>query len=540
MPGYTMSALCASTHTDIVYPGMAELLRSKRDGGKIPMNSKEIENASGLTRANIRFYEKEGLLKPQRRENGYRDYTNEDLQCLKKIRLLRELGISLEQIRYLQENPTALEAVMAERIGHAAEEIANRENTIAVCNRIREDQVSYDNMDAGKYLNGMEKQDVLKWDREAEDPHPWKRFLARNLDLLLCSLLVAGVFSGFHKLPPNGLFGGFLNNLLGFGAMLLAEPLFLSHFGTTPGKRIFGITLHERSGRRLTYAEAMKRTWKVLLYGIGLGIPLYNLYCLYRSYRRYVQGEELPWEELPPEAECRIQEKEPWKIVIPTIAVYAVSLAAAVLSALCQFAPKNRGELTTAEFAENYNDYVELFENTDLPGAYLMEKESEEGEAGQFAAAAGWGESEMVGENGQAVIQLPQEPPIRFAYQTEGGVLKAVSFEQTFSDAEMISGYQSQMRYAVLAFAGAQRQVSVWDGSLWKLLRQMDSKQIAYKDYDFVVGDVHVTCFVDYREEQWIPVNNMLLCVSEEEDAVFSIRFSMEKIGSAYHPSAHD
>ena len=46
------------------------------------MNIKEIEERSGLTRANIRYYEQEGLLAPARRENKYRDYSEEDLETL--------------------------------------------------------------------------------------------------------------------------------------------------------------------------------------------------------------------------------------------------------------------------------------------------------------------------------------------------------------------------------------------------------------------------------------------------------------------------
>ena len=36
------------------------------------MTIKELEARSGMTRANIRFYEQEGLLTPQRLDNGYR------------------------------------------------------------------------------------------------------------------------------------------------------------------------------------------------------------------------------------------------------------------------------------------------------------------------------------------------------------------------------------------------------------------------------------------------------------------------------------
>ena len=43
------------------------------------MTIRELEQKSGLERANIRFYEKEKLLNPVRRENGYRDYSEEDL-----------------------------------------------------------------------------------------------------------------------------------------------------------------------------------------------------------------------------------------------------------------------------------------------------------------------------------------------------------------------------------------------------------------------------------------------------------------------------
>ncbi len=57
------------------------------------MTIREIEALSGMTRANIRFYESEGLLTPNRMENGYRDYTRSDLDTLHKIRLLRARGL---------------------------------------------------------------------------------------------------------------------------------------------------------------------------------------------------------------------------------------------------------------------------------------------------------------------------------------------------------------------------------------------------------------------------------------------------------------
>ena len=50
------------------------------------MNIKQASEQSGVSAPNIRFYEKEGLLTPARRQgNDYRDYTAGDVRTLKLI-----------------------------------------------------------------------------------------------------------------------------------------------------------------------------------------------------------------------------------------------------------------------------------------------------------------------------------------------------------------------------------------------------------------------------------------------------------------------
>ena len=49
------------------------------------MKINEVEKLLGIPMATIRFYEKEGLLVPQRNENSYREYSEKDVQLLKKI-----------------------------------------------------------------------------------------------------------------------------------------------------------------------------------------------------------------------------------------------------------------------------------------------------------------------------------------------------------------------------------------------------------------------------------------------------------------------
>ena len=47
---------------------------SEQEGRSASMTVKEVEERTGLPRANIRYYESEGLIHPARGENGYRDY----------------------------------------------------------------------------------------------------------------------------------------------------------------------------------------------------------------------------------------------------------------------------------------------------------------------------------------------------------------------------------------------------------------------------------------------------------------------------------
>ena len=56
------------------------------------MNIKQASEQSGVSAPNIRFYEKEGLLTPARRQgNDYRDYTAGDVRTLKLIRMRNDV-----------------------------------------------------------------------------------------------------------------------------------------------------------------------------------------------------------------------------------------------------------------------------------------------------------------------------------------------------------------------------------------------------------------------------------------------------------------
>ena len=55
-------------------------------GGEF-MKINDVERITGLTQKAIRLYESKGLVNISRDENGYRNYSDEDIEDLKKIML---------------------------------------------------------------------------------------------------------------------------------------------------------------------------------------------------------------------------------------------------------------------------------------------------------------------------------------------------------------------------------------------------------------------------------------------------------------------
>ncbi len=122
------------------------------------MKINEVEQLVGITKRNIRFYEKEGLLSPGRNsENGYRNYDEADVALLKKIKLLRKLDLPLEEIRTLQTGGLTLPDVMRR---HTIQLERTRENLATMqrlCGALAESGAQLGSLDADLYLTQMEQ-----------------------------------------------------------------------------------------------------------------------------------------------------------------------------------------------------------------------------------------------------------------------------------------------------------------------------------------------------------------------------------------------
>lgn len=100
------------------------------------MKINEVELATGIAKKNIRFYEQEGLVNPSRGTNGYRDYTQEDVELLQQIKLLRKLDIPLAEIKRVQSGGLTLDDCLRRHLIVLERRSKNLEALEGFCNRI--------------------------------------------------------------------------------------------------------------------------------------------------------------------------------------------------------------------------------------------------------------------------------------------------------------------------------------------------------------------------------------------------------------------
>lgn len=178
------------------------------------MKINQVEQLAGITKGNIRFYEKEGLLAPGRNsENGYREYTESDVLWLKKIRLLRMLDVPIEEILKLKSGELTLSDAMGRHMIQLERRRANLAAMESVCSELRDSQCRLDDLDADGILARMEREEregtrfvnVEKKDKPRRYIAP---IVAAAVMIALMAGLVALIIWGFcispEEAPPLG------------------------------------------------------------------------------------------------------------------------------------------------------------------------------------------------------------------------------------------------------------------------------------------------------------------------------------------------
>ena len=280
------------------------------------MTIKDMEERTGMGRTNIRFYESEGLISPKRRENGYREYSEEDAAVLRKVKLLRLMEVPLEEVRTMCAGEKELAQVLEEHLAALEARQDRQERVKLLTEQMLRQGTDFGNMEPQAYLELLESgEDNLKQDVENRLNLPWRRYWARTLDFMLCVLLIDWVMSVYP-------YWDHLSVIFKPAAMLLLEPLCLSLFATTPGKAIFGIRVTNVEEGRLSYNEALSRTWTVMWEGEALRIPIVAEYFRYKSLTAAEEGETLPWEW---DSDLTFRDDKNWRYLL-----YFAALAGAI------------------------------------------------------------------------------------------------------------------------------------------------------------------------------------------------------------------
>lgn len=217
---------------------------------------------------------------------------------------------------------------------------------------------------------------------------PFVRYFARFIDLMIGRVAIILAFVFILRVNPLSLamtsYSGettqkaamlmTVYDILAIGIVFIVEPLLIHFFGTTPGKRIFGIRIVSEDGSRLTLGQAFRRSALLLIFGCGVYLPVLYIITQIVSFNRCRRGTVLRWD-----IGIRIESQGPAtkKNVLPAIFIgIGMGILATACIAIGNMVP-NKGRITEDQFYENCKHLVQ-YENitfTDVPD-YIITTDS--------------------------------------------------------------------------------------------------------------------------------------------------------------------
>lgn len=112
------------------------------------MKIKDVEKQVGISKANIRFYEEEGLIHPARnQENNYREYSEADVEQLQEIKKLRLIGIPVQEIKEIYEDRLTLQEALSRRLDEIEKEERTLKETKLTCQKALKSKLDITSID---------------------------------------------------------------------------------------------------------------------------------------------------------------------------------------------------------------------------------------------------------------------------------------------------------------------------------------------------------------------------------------------------------
>lgn len=500
------------------------------------MTIKEVEARTGLARANIRYYEDQGFFTPERGENGYRNYAGRDVDLLLKVKLLRQLGFSLEDIHDLQRGDRDLGSALELRAIGLEKEQRELDRAAALCRELREDGVEFATLNAQLYLDRLAQDaEVIREDRAPKRVFPWRRWFARGVDRGICSTLLALCGPLSLEMAVLEKKGGLTLSMLVLLLTAASETFLLHRFGTTPGKALFGLRIVREDDTPLGLGEAARRSFSVagflavldlpmllpqplnLAIGAGVGALFYGW-----MYWNVTHEFPVPWER---EGQVYLDgstketsfwdRKGSWMRVAGYILIVLLCSGLTVWAADRASQPPNRGtELTVEEFVDNYN-YLEQYEQGKVSLPRLMEDGSYLRRIGR---QYGWH------------FPVEDAPPPSFRFIQKDGVVTGVTIFRDWESEDTYDFKEPDSRVEVLP--GEQLRVSMLALGIDRYYAEAVSQAVIdaegnyHQDYDGFRVDCE-TEFSGYRLYFEDRIEENVLGGLEGEKQSYFVEFSL-------------
>lgn len=105
------------------------------------MQIKEVQEKLKISSYTLRYYEKMGLIQPYRDENGYRNYSEEDIHKIERIMFLRDINVPIEDIKDILDNKITFQDVLENHIEKVNTEIESLQYIKSMCEDLKEKNI---------------------------------------------------------------------------------------------------------------------------------------------------------------------------------------------------------------------------------------------------------------------------------------------------------------------------------------------------------------------------------------------------------------
>ena len=234
-------------------------------------------------------------------------------------------------------------------------------------------------------------------------------------------------------------------------------------------------------GKNLPYSEGVTRYLMMLWMGLGFYIPILSLVMILRSAWRCWKEEPQPWDDGVAYTAKPFRLRYAASLILTVLLVLIVGEAVNSWSQL----PPNRGDLTVAEFAENYNrqaDYLGFGGRTYLD------------ETGQWQEEPGNPNAVTVGDFG--IEPWPEARELHFTL--EDGHITAITLTGTIENVEEgVDTPNGLVPRIVMSLAWGRE-----EASFWSLARQAQMTELERRDWskDFVIHQPGVVITSDIQQ----------------------------------------